>query len=201
MDGGPYRVPRPADRRAANSRQEPIRQQADESQLSREEPTPVQRTTSPRQSVVEETKSFKRFIMPGIIVSLVVALAVMSWFMLAPNRSSSIAPAIDTSKYQAVFFTNGQVYFGKLASVNSEYLQLTDVYYLQNQQSTDEVEDPNNPQASDADQSSATLIKLGKEIHGPEDEMIISKEQVLFYENLKTDGSVSKTIAQDKSQN
>jgi len=139
--------------------------------------------------------------MPGIIVSLVVALAVMSWFMLAPNRSSSVAPAIDTSKYQAVFFTNGQVYFGKLASVNSEYLQLTDVYYLQNQQSTDEVEDPNNPQASDADQSSATLIKLGKEIHGPEDEMIISKEQVLFYENLKTDGSVSKTIAQDKSQN
>ena len=85
--------------------------------------------------------------------------------------------------------------------MNSEYLQLTDVYYLQNQQSTDEVEDPNNPQASDADQSSATLIKLGKEIHGPEDEMIISKEQVLFYENLKTDGSVSKTIAQDKSQN
>ena len=39
------------------------------------------------------------------------------------------------------------------------------------------------------------LIKLGSEIHGPDDEMIINKDQVLFFENLKTDSTVAKSIA------
>lgn len=42
------------------------------------------------------------------------------------------------------------------------------------------------------------LIKLGDEIHGPEDEMILSKDQVLFYENLKTDGKVAQSIEKYK---
>ena len=43
--------------------------------------------------------------------------------------------------------------------------------------------------------------KLGQEIHGPEDEMIISKDHVLFYENLKSDGKVSQSIEQYKKAN
>jgi hypothetical protein len=42
------------------------------------------------------------------------------------------------------------------------------------------------------------LIKLGKEVHGPEDAMIINRDQVQFYENLKSDGEVAKLIDQYK---
>jgi ABC-type Zn uptake system ZnuABC Zn-binding protein ZnuA len=39
------------------------------------------------------------------------------------------------------------------------------------------------------------LIKLGSEVHGPEDAMMIAKAQVLFYENLKPDGKVAQSIS------
>ena len=105
---------------------------------------------------------------------------------------------IDSSKYQAVFFTNGQVYFGKLKNQGSDYLHLSDVYYLQtNADATSE----NPQQSTSTDQGNVQLIKLGDEIHGPEDEMIISKDQVLFYENLKTDGKVSQSIQEYKNSN
>ncbi len=45
------------------------------------------------------------------------------------------------------------------------------------------------------------LIKLGEEVHGPEDAMIINRDQVLFYENLKPGGKVSQLIQNYKSGN
>jgi hypothetical protein len=41
-------------------------------------------------------------------------------------------------------------------------------------------------------------VKLGNEIHGPEQEMQISSSQVIFWENLKNDGKVVDAI---KNQN
>lgn len=113
------------------------------------------------------------------------------------SKMQNTAVAIDGSKYQAVFFTNGQVYFGKLQSANSDYLKLTDIYYLQTQ--GEQASDSQNPQQSTNAQKDVQLIKLGDEIHGPEDAMVISKDQVLFYENLKSDGKVAQSIAQFKS--
>ncbi|RWZ78318.1 MAG: hypothetical protein EOT05_00950 [Candidatus Microsaccharimonas sossegonensis] len=99
--------------------------------------------------------------------------------------------AIDSSKYQAVFLSNGQVYFGKLQNSSGEYLKLTNVFYLQTK--TDPT--AQNPQTTAAAGSNVELIKLGSEIHGPEDQMLISRSQVLFYENLKPDGRVSQSIS------
>jgi hypothetical protein len=120
-------------------------------------------------------------------------LLLVGWFVYR----SSTAANIDTSRYQAVFFTNGQVYFGKLESLNSGYMKLSDIYYLQAQATAKESE---NPQETSSKSSDVQLIKLGNEVHGPEDEMIISKDQILFFENLKTDGKVSDSIKQYQSQ-
>lgn len=120
-------------------------------------------------------------------------LVLVGWFVYR----SSTAANIDSSKYQAVFFTNGQVYFGKLQSVNSGYMKLTDIYYLQAQSNESESE---NPQETSSQSSDVQLIKLGNEVHGPEDEMIISKDQILFFENLKGNGKVSDSIKQYQSQ-
>jgi hypothetical protein len=96
----------------------------------------------------------------------------------------SLAPAINSSEYQAVFLTNGQIYFGKLTAPGGDFYYLRHIYYLQNQASV---------QGGKA--VHPTLTKLGSEIHGPEDLMVINRSQILFMENLKPTGEVSKAIS------
>lgn len=136
-----------------------------------------------------------------IILALVggfVLVAILTFSMLFMYKSSTVAN-IDSGKYQAVFFTNGQVYFGKLQTLNSSYMKLTDIFYLQAKAET-ATTDSENPQETTQDASGVELIKLGSEIHGPEDEMVISKDQILFFENLKNDGTVAESISKYQSQ-
>lgn len=130
----------------------------------------------------------------GIITVIVVLILAVAGYMMFNRPVSS---SIDSGKYQAVFLSNGQVYFGKLQTLNSEYMRLTDIYYLQSQQSATDVGSSDNPQ--DSSDGNVQLIKLGEEIHGPEDEMIFSKEHMLFFENLKIDGNVARSISQHKN--
>lgn len=194
MDGGPFRSQRPAERRATN-RPEPANWQPEEPQPIKEEAKTVNRTPSSYRSVPEE-KPRRRFIFPLIGAIVLIAIIVIGWFVLSNNNQDTTA-GIDKSKYQAVFFTNGQVYFGKLSPLNKDYMKLTDIYYLQTQ-NPDESE---GIQQTATNQSNVQLIKLGEEVHGPEDEMIISKSQVLFFENLKTEGNVAQSIQKYKSSN
>lgn len=190
MDVGPIRGSRPTERRGAPS-------QPAEPQPAQQEPRPAPaRPASPRQQHTPEPSRLKKLILPVVVLVIIALVAVGGWF--AYSRMNTGAPAIDTGKYQAVFFTNGQVYFGKLESLSGSYFRLTDVYYLQNQQQQAST-DKNNPQQSSNAQNNVQLIKLGDEIHGPEDVMVISRDQVLFYENLKPDGKVAQSI--DKYKN
>ena len=113
--------------------------------------------------------------------------------------------AIQRDKYQAVFLTNGQVYFGKLAGASGDSMQLTDVYYLQVQQdvqgetSTDQTQAPTEDAAKN-DESQVSLAKLGSELHGPEDAMQINRDQVLFWENLTDESKVVSAIKQHSGQ-
>ncbi len=192
MDEGPFRMsPRSTDREVANRPEPSRRTSAEEPQPVKEESKPVHRTSTSHHSSIKSERSNKRLII-AIVVAVVIVIAVVGgWF--GWQRLQNGATGIDGGKYQAVFFTNGQVYFGKLHTFNNDYMKLTDIYYLQTQ--TTDTSDSNNPQKTANDNSDVKLIKLGNEIHGPEDEMIIAKSQVLFYENLKSDGSVAKSIA------
>jgi hypothetical protein len=108
--------------------------------------------------------------------------------------SLSSASTIKGNEFQAVFLTNGQVYFGKVSDVDSSYVKLTNIYYLQVTSAASGSQTV-QPKASDTSNQQVSLAKLGGELHGPEDTMFISRSQVLFWENLKTDGKVSKAIA------
>lgn len=195
MDGGPFRGSRPTDRTVVG-RTESVRRQSVEPQPIAAEPPKVAHH-APAQHHAPKKKSSKRFIIPIVAALLVIALVVGGWF--AWSKMQSTATAIDGGKYQAVFFTNGQVYFGKLQQFNGEYMKLKDIYYLQTQQAADGEQDSQNPQQATTDQGNVQLIKLGDEVHGPEDEMIISKNQMLFFENLKSDGKVAQSIQNFKS--
>jgi hypothetical protein len=128
----------------------------------------------------------------AILVSAV-AVVVLGWFAAKAYGMLMADAAVKGKQYQAVFLTNGQVYFGKLTRTDSSYVKLTDIYYLQVQQQV-QPKDQNSSQ-----QPQVSLAKLGGELHGPEDIMYISRQQVLFWENLKDDGKVTKAIKDYKA--
>lgn len=197
MEQGPFRSSPRSTGRGVDAERSSLSESTRHTESHHTEPKPVHRATS--RSPFSEKKSNKKLyviIATAIVVVLVAVLA-----FVGISKFAQSGTAIDGGKYQAVFFTNGQVYFGKLQQFNSEYMRLTDVFYLQTQAATGEDDDSKNPQQTSNDQNGATLIKLGDEIHGPEDEMIISKDQVLFYENLKKDGKVSQSIDKYKNPN
>jgi len=107
------------------------------------------------------------------------------------TSSGSSLVGVDSDKYQALFLTNGQVYFGKLEKADKETIKISNIFYLQVEQAVQPKEEAN---AEQAEQGETQLVKLGEELHGPEDEMFIDRDQVLFWENLKDGGKVVEAI-------
>jgi hypothetical protein len=118
-----------------------------------------------------------------VLLAIVAAAAFFAWHM---SKKSDLV-GIDSGKYQAVFLTNGQVYFGKLSDSSKFQIKIANIYYLQVQQNV-------QPSASAAKDSKVSLAKLGQELHGPEDTMYIAKDQMLFWENLTDNSKVVQAI-------
>jgi hypothetical protein len=145
---------------------------------------------------MQQSQRFGRRPMMAIIAVIVIVVLVFGgWFAWSKMFSDA---GVKGGQYQAVFLTNGQVYFGKVSNINDGYVKLTDIYYLQVQQS---VQPDDKSKTSSSDQSQVSLAKLGSELHGPEDTMNISRQKVLFWENLKNDGKVVQAINSYKQQN
>lgn len=84
---------------------------------------------------------------------------------------------------QAVFLTNGQVYFGFIENPNRQIVKVTDIYYLK----SDEI-------AQNAKDKKISLIKMGSELHGPLNYLSVNRDQILFYEDLKSDSKINSAI-------
>lgn len=124
----------------------------------------------------------------GALVAIAVATIVIAIVFTLSTLGPAVGQSPKGDQYQAVFLTNGQVYFGKLKGTSGSYLTLKDVYYIQSnpQQAGGAASASPNPQLS--------LVQLGNEIHGPESQMQISSNQVIFWENLKGDSKVVEAI-------
>ncbi|MDB5848034.1 MAG: hypothetical protein JWP29_1786 [Rhodoferax sp.] len=91
-------------------------------------------------------------------------------------------PAL-TATYHAVALANGQVFFGRVESLDGNYTVLRDVFYIQSRQ---------NPESKEV---ANVLIKRGGEAHGP-DRMLINRQQVLLIEPVSADSKIAKLIAE-----
>ena len=134
-----------------------------------------------------------------LIIIIVVVVLGGGWYLISNQGSStdiladlegdSTVEAISSGEYQAVFLDSGQVYFGRLTNQQGDFYQLTDIYYMRT--GADPID-----QAVDVG-----LVKLGGEVHGPEDAMEINKAHILFIEDLRSDSKVVKAIQNFKSSN
>lgn len=132
------------------------------------------------------------------IVILVVFLIGLAWFgKMYMTKHETFAGQVQKDRYQAVFLTNGQVYFGKIDSMNRQGYVLKDIYYLQVQGDNAALQQTKDKSADDQNLS---LAKLGSELHGPEDSMYIENKQVLFWENLKDNSKVVDAIKDNKKK-
>ncbi len=122
-----------------------------------------------------------RYVVTGVAITVVIIVA--GW-----GYSSNWWQPLPVS-WQAVFLTNGQVYFGHITGETSRLVILQDIFYLQA---------PGSLQvANKAEQAQElALVKLGNELHGPTDEIRVNREHVLFVETLKADSKVAQAIEQ-----
>ncbi len=144
--------------------------------------------------MTEEKK--ERGIAGRIVIAIILVVIVAAAIVFLRKDKSSVSAIVDSTKYQAVFVSNGQVYFGKVSGEKKQYVSLSDVYYLvlkqplQNQKEGEE-------QPQEQPKPGYSLIKLGKEMHGPTS-MSINRDQILFIENLADDSKVVSAISSQK---
>jgi hypothetical protein len=127
------------------------------------------------------------FCLTILVVAVIVALAF--------GKTNDQSKFVKDKQYQAVFLTNGQVYFGNISDVNHDFIRLNNIYYLTQNTTT-----ASNGQTTT--DGNYTLVKLGcQQIHDPVDEMVIQQSQVSFWENLNDSGKVVTSIHQFQKQN
>jgi hypothetical protein len=161
--------------------------------LSRGDRTPAPQHGQPAHSApaAKGKKGLPKWLSRLLVIGLAVIVGLAVLWLVYTKINGSESREVNGDKYQAVFLTNNQVYFGKITDLNNEYIVLTDVFYI---------ETPSQSQAS-ATQSNQnyTLRKLGtSELHSPEDKMVINREQVTFWENLKDSSQVVTKIKEYK---
>jgi len=128
-----------------------------------------------------------------VLAALIIGLIAL---YLALGGNGGESRFVDKKKFQAVFLNGGQVYFGKIRNLNNSYITIDNIYYLRVNQQVQ----PNQTTSSTSAQD-VSLAKLGCELHGPTDYMVINRDQVLFWENLKDDGQVVTAITKFVSAN
>lgn len=139
------------------------------------------------------TREKRKVILWAVVILVSVLLILMVFNGLFGNSGKNfgrLSDWADFSKYQAVFLSNGQVYFGKVTDANIQTLVLENIYYLR---SAGDLQTSDNSTTTPATDN-FSLIKLGNELHGPEDRMSINLSQVLFVEDLKADSKVVEAI-------
>jgi len=132
--------------------------------------------------------SSKMHLVVIIALGLIAVISLLLLYVVGFRNNQKDAKEFIPEGIQAVFLTNGQVYFGEVSDLNESNISLKNIYYLQSDKT-------NQPSQLDA-QSDLKLIKLGNELHGPQDTMHINRDHVLFIEPLKPDSKVVKAISE-----
>lgn len=140
------------------------------------------RTHSPQNGGKRSARkpSLKLVVAPTVLVILLGFFA--AWMWLIPHGQR-----INSDGYQVVYLTNNQAYFGKLQNTGGDYLVIEGAYTAQEVQAPAEDKDK-------TPETQTTLVKVRDQVAGPEDSIALRAEQVLFWQNLRSDSKVTQAI-------
>jgi hypothetical protein len=94
----------------------------------------------------------------------------------------TFAGVIDADRYQAVILSNDKVYFGRIEDVSDDFFQLDNAFFLRETRASEDAE----PDRS--------LLPVNREIHAPDNTMLIRKDEVVLVENLAEDSPILTEI-------
>jgi hypothetical protein len=102
------------------------------------------------------------------------SLAYVEWWDFVP-------PSLGSARYQAVFLTNGQTYFGHYVERLGPYAKIENAFYIQQ-----------TPAANENEAATSKIVRRGAELHQPEPFVLLPKTAILFVEDLRIDSSVAQ---------
>ena len=92
------------------------------------------------------------------------------------------AGVIDDDRYQAVILSNDKVYFGQISDASDDFFQLERAFFLRETRESAEAEPVR------------ALLPVNREIHAPDNTMLIRKDEVVLVENLAEDSPILTEI-------
>lgn len=120
-----------------------------------------------------------------IFICIAVAAAIaLSVPLVKASEGGNALPDFGTT-FQAVLLDDGQVYYGKLSGLGTQFPEMTDVYYIVNQQ------DPKTKKIKHI------LVKRGKELHQPT-KTYLNVRHIVMIEPVGPDSEVAKLIVESQ---
>ena len=108
----------------------------------------------------------------AVLIVFLAAFAFVRWWDFALPGSAA--------KYQAVFLSNGQTYFGHYINRLGPYVKVENAYYIQ------------TASGQDQQQAQPKLVRRGSELHEPYPYVLVPKSSILFIEDLQPDSPVGQ---------
>lgn len=102
------------------------------------------------------------------------------------DGGDEFAGAIDETRYQAVILSNDKVYFGQIESISDDFFRLESAFFLRETREDAEAEPVR------------ALLPVNREIHAPDNTMLIRKDEVVLVENLAKDSPILTEIKRQK---
>ena len=118
----------------------------------------------------------------ALVLGLVLGAFGMALLSGDDDESDPFAGAIDEDRYQAVILSNDKVYFGRLTDASDTFFELEEAFFLRETRESEDAE----PVRS--------LLPINRELHAPENSMLISKDDVVLVENLAEDSPLLTEI-------
>lgn len=140
----------------------------------------TKRGTTKKTGVTKLSSLGKSGLFSFLVLGTVLVAALIIFLVTGTNKNE--AKLVDTDNLQAVTLSDGQVYYGTIKTINSDYVVLNNVFY--------------RDYSVGGTEATAPLVRLGCASHAPQDQMTINRTQVNFWENLKEDSPVSKAVTE-----
>lgn len=107
--------------------------------------------------------------------------------------------------YIAAYLENGKVYFGKLEEQDNQQFSITEVFFLRTQKVTQSPKENNSDNDVQVEDQSASgmefeLVRLADQFYAPEDRLVITSDQLLFWEPLAENSKVIEAIKKYKGE-
>ena len=120
---------------------------------------------------------------------IVLALIILVSVILLVEWWDFALPSPGGARYQAVFLSNGQTYFGHYIERLGPYAKIENAFYIQQ-----------TPAKDEQTPAESKVVRRGSELHHPTTFVLIPKSAILFTEDLRSDSPVAQFMDKENAK-